>query len=492
MVVGQKGRSFRRGPLEEHLDDCLLRTLGDLDVAGVFAAPNANRNKGIAGDVVERSILFLEKDSKPEPDIEVDGIRYEVKSTGIRRSKRDRNELEAKEPVSITAVSPEQIVHQNYANSSFFHKIAHIVFFYYLYNPDCTGSMLKYADFHFVSYQFHEYTDFTDEERQTLKSDWACVRDFIAVLQRDFTNCQAQYPRLSSELRDSLLLLDTAPKWPNPPRFRFKRTFVTSIFRRYADSHTILEQLPDRFTNRHDLVRKCQAIKNAYAGQSVESLLRKFGIPADKKLKSIAEPLIVRMFGGVGSRMDGVDFFAKVGIIGKSVVLTQQGGRTEDAKFFTIDFEEFEREDLAFEDSQFYEYFSSHKLLAVVFEEPSHDAPLTENKFLGFSLLSFPESFIQQDVWTVWEKIRSLIRDRTLRDIPSFDAKTGMPVINKNGVLRSAPNFPKSSEGNVFVRGTSTDSSRKPESVNGIRMYHQQVWMKGLLLADWIARAGIL
>lgn len=90
--------------------------------------------------------------------------------------------------------------------------------------------MLKYADFPFVSYQFHEFTDFTEEEQRTLEADWACVRDFIATLQRTFVDFRSQYPRLSSELRDSLLLLDTAPKWPHPPRFRFKRSFVTNIF----------------------------------------------------------------------------------------------------------------------------------------------------------------------------------------------------------------------------------------------------------------------
>ena len=492
MISGQIGRSFQRKPLERHLNACLHETLGDLDQAGVFSQTGAATNKGIAGDVVEQSILFLKRDSKQEPDIVVDGVRYEVKSTGIRRSKRDKRELEAKEPVSITAVSPDRIVAEDFDDSAFLHKIAHIVFFYYLYNSDQVGSMLKYADFPFVSYQFHEFTDFTEEEQRTLEADWACVRDFIATLQRTFVDFRSQYPRLSSELRDSLLLLDTAPKWPHPPRFRFKRSFVTNIFRRHLEGRHALEQLPERITSKEELVRKCRAIAAKYAGKKIQSLLQLFGITPSSSLKSIAEPLIVKMFGGQGKRMEGVEFFSKVGIIGKSVVLTASGGRTEDAKFFTIDFEEFARDGLRFEDSQFYEYFSSHRLLAIVFEEPSHDASLLHNKFLGFSLVSFPESFIQHDVRTVWERTRSLILQRTLKDVPIIDHDTGLPVLNKNGVVRSAPNFPKSSEGNVFIRGTSTDSSNKPELVNGIRMYHQQVWMKGSLLADWIANAGIL
>ena len=74
----------------------------------------------------------------------------------------------------------------------------------------------------------------------------------------------------------------------------------------------------------------------------------------------------------------------------------------------------------------------------------------------------------------------------------SYDKRTGQPIVNRTGVVKSAPNFPKSREGLVFVRGTSGDSTHKPECVNGVRMYKQQVWVKGSYVAmrmaeeDWI------
>ena len=54
------------------------------------------------------------------------------------------------------------------------------------------------------------------------------------------------------------------------------------------------------------------------------------------------------------------------------------------------------------------------------------------------------------------------------------------------GEVSSAPNLPKSSEGIVFVRGTGVDSSDKRECVNGVRMYCQQVWIKGSYLAELV------
>jgi len=201
-----------------------------------------------------------------------------------------------------------------------------------------------------------------------------------------------------------------------------------------------------------------------------------------KKLKSITEPVIVKMFGGHAKEMRGIELFSKIGLLGKSIVLTRKGSRTEDTKFFTIDFGEFSDDGMTFEDSQFYEFFSTCRILFVVFEEPSAEAPLAENRFMGFKMMTFDEAFIEANVRPVWERVRELIRTKTLVDVPKCD-KFGRQKRNKNGELSSAPNFPKASEGVVFVRGTGTDSKDKRETVNGIRMYYQQVWIKGEYLA---------
>ena len=49
-----------------------------------------------------------------------------------------------------------------------------------------------------------------------------------------------------------------------------------------------------------------------------------------------------------------------------------------------------------------------------------------------------------------------------------------------------APNFPKSSEYDVFFRGGANDSSDKAriECVNGIRMVPQYFWLKGSFIAN--------
>ena len=499
MIEGQVDNKFVRFSLVEHLENCLNKTLGELDIAKECNCVAGMRKKtGIAGDVIEYSVLCLPKKwkgrTKQEPDIEVDGVRYEVKTTGLRRCKHNDASFEAKEPVSITAVSPQNIAREEYHSSMFWHKIAHLLFLYYVYDSRTVVPPSGYAKFPLVSYQFHEYGDFSIEEQKTIENDWRIVRDFVALLQSRYSDYESQYPRISYELRPKLMLLDTAPKWPHNPRFRFKKSFVTTIYLRHAakKQKEVLTRRQGGYERIQDIVDECSNIINQYKGKSVKWLCHHFGIVPTKELKSIAEPIIVKMFHGTRKKMSDVDLFSKVGIVGKSIVFTKDNGRTEDTKFFTIDFGEIMDEGISFEDSQFYEYFSTHKILFVIFEEPNREASLLENKFQGFSLITLDEDFIQTNVRPVWEKVRHLVLNNKLVDVPICYKKgpnKGKQIVNKNGKLRSAPNFPKSGDGDVFVRGTGNDSKDKREVVNGIRMYYQQVWIRGEYLSRLVAQS---
>lgn len=191
--------------------------------------------------------------------------------------------------------------------------------------------------------------------------------------------------------------------------------------------------------------------------------------------------------------MQKIDLFNKIGLLGKSVVVTKAGLRTEDMKLFCIDFEELTNPDIQFEDSSFRDYFANNQMLCIVFEEPSTDAPFKDNKLLGFKRLTFDDNFINTQVKPIWDDIRRLIFNNKLIDVIKIDKKTGQPKINKGtGTIQSAPNFPKSSDGLIFVRGSGSDSTNKPEEVNGIRMYRQYIWIKGVYIAHRLSEINFL
>ena len=467
---------FHKDEITRILDDCLNKTLGEVDSNNVFDRTIKHpKITGIAGDVIEQSVLGYPPDIRQEPDLDIDGVKTELKTTGMRRK---GSRYDAKEPMSITAVSPDTIVNETFLDSNFWHKLEHMLFVYYLYDSPSPVKAAQYADFPIKGYQFHE---FDEEDQEILKNDWEIVRDFIRYLQDEYDDYEEEYPRISHELRPKLMYIDTAPKWPNRPRFRLKRTVVSSIIQEHFEGG--LEQLPGKYTTYSEINNTLHELSEKYNGKTIEELMDLLDIDAKRVNKAIGETIIVKMFGGKSNRMQSIELFRKAGIIGKTITLTEKGHRKEDMKFFTIDFDEFENEKIEFEDSQIYDYFTNNKILCILFQKPYNDAKMIENKFLGFKMINFSQQFIENDVRRTWERIKDLIVNNKLEDIIALN-KYGKPIINKNGVVRSAPNFPKSSEGNVFVRGTSSTSDVKPLRINGVQMYYQQIWIKGLYIVE--------
>lgn len=467
---------FHKDEITRILDDCLNKTLGEVDSNNVFDRTIKHpKITGIAGDVIEQSVLGYPPDIRQEPDLDIDGVKTELKTTGMRRK---GSRYDAKEPMSITAVSPDTIVNETFLDSNFWHKLEHMLFVYYLYDSPSPVKAAQYADFPIKGYQFHE---FDEEDQEILKNDWENVRDFIRYLQDEYEDYEDEYPRISHELRPKLMYIDTAPKWPNRPRFRLKRTVVSSIIQEHFEGG--LEQLPGKYTTFSEIDKTLHDLSEKYKGKTIGELIDLLDIEVTRVNKSIGEAIIVKMFGGKSKKMQSIELFRKAGIIGKTITLTERGLRKEDMKFFTIDFDEFDNEDIEFEDSQFYDYFANNRFLCILFQKPYSDAKMIENKFLGFKMIEFSQEFVENDVKIAWERIKDLIVNDKLEDVISLD-KFGNPRINSSGNVMSAPNFPKSSEGNVFVRGTSSTSDVKPLNVNGVQMYRQQIWVKGLYIVD--------
>lgn len=321
---------YTRQQVENMLEACLNKTLGEIDKKHIFDRTKTNpKITGIAGDVIEQSVFGYDANSDSSPDLDIDGILTELKTTGIRISKKNPKEYEAKEPMSITGVSPNIIIDEEFKDSRFWHKLAHLLLVYYLYASDKTVVAAEYANFFIKGYQFLE---FSNDDKKILEKDWLTVRNFIRSLEKD----ESKYPQIS-HLRDKLLFIDTAPKWPNPPRFRLKRTVVSNIVQKHFNGS--LEQLPKVYDSYSEIDRKCHEITKLYKNKNVFELMEEFSI--DGRInKGIGERLVVKMFGGNARKMQNIDLFSKIGLLGKTIVLTEKGKRTEDMKLFRINFDE--------------------------------------------------------------------------------------------------------------------------------------------------------
>ncbi len=239
-----------------------------------------------------------------------------------------------------------------------------------------------------------------------MKNDWLVIRSFIQSLKDNYRKPQDEYSRISSELKKKLMLIDTAPKWPNRPRFRLKRTTVSTIVQKHFGAK--FEKLDETYSNFKELDDELHQLTKQYKNMTVRELIKTLGV--DIKItkgdvsKSVAEQIVIKMFGGKSKKMSKIERISKIGIVPKTVVHTTKGLRTEDMKLFQIDFNEWTNPDTSFEESFVYSYFNGQQFLCIIFEEPSSKAKLLDNKFIGFKRLAIDESVLEKDIKAVWKK----------------------------------------------------------------------------------------
>ncbi|MET7018838.1 MutH/Sau3AI family endonuclease [Bacillus mycoides] len=132
---------FIKQEILEMFDAIVDKTLGEIDKNKVFEYKP--KNKGIAGHVIEKSVLGYPLDSKPRPDIVVDGIDIEVKTTGLKLPEKlrkdigdrtltakEKKNLIPKERMSVTGVFLEEadITQEEFDESHLWSKLEHLLF----------------------------------------------------------------------------------------------------------------------------------------------------------------------------------------------------------------------------------------------------------------------------------------------------------------------------------------------------------------------------
>lgn len=489
------------------LDGAVGKTLFEIDQHGSnqFARTEiSNKITGIAGDVIEQSLFGYERDSRQECDIEIDGEHVELKTTGVRIPKSDlksikgknREEcnrfLRAKEGISITGVTLEPDIQRDFNTSHFWEKAQNMLFVFYEYNSYEVVPASSYKDFLIIGWS---YNKFSDSEKSQLQSDWEIVRDYLNPF---YMNYAPEIRREKLEgfthvLRPNLLLIELVPGYKKKstgsyqnPRYRLKKTFVDYLVQGYFNKtrHENQFALKETFRSFADLDDKCHHLSELYSGKTLQELKEILNIETDLTTKDFTSLCIIRMFGVTCKKLNQISDFTKAGIIAKTITITPKGSRTEDMKLAKINFGEWADRDVDFENSELFIYFYEHSFLCPVFcENDSKDESKTV--FLGFKRFAFDDNFIKEEVKRTWLDSRRLIHQNLLKWEYKYD-EAGNPIKNKSGSLKGAPNFPKSSDYEVFLRGGANDSSNeaRTEIVNGVRMLPQYFWLKGAFIAD--------
>lgn len=498
-------RKFTKEQVFCILQDAKGKTLGEVDKSNQFSRTGkSSKITGIAGDVVEQSVFGIKRDSRQECDIEIDGVLTELKTTGVRVQKKDLQKakglkddeynafLRAKEGISITHVTFEPDIQHDFLTSHLWEKSERMLIVFYEYKSYNPVPASDYSRFQIVDYC---YNTFSETEKAQLRNDWEIVYHYLADIYSKYETQEERNEKMvgfTHVLRPQLLVIELVPAFKRTssgswqkPRYRLKQSFVDYIVRGHFDkSRQDTEiNLSRPFTSFAELDKQCHDIDDTYKGMSLPTLKEVLNIDADITTKDFTSICVLRMFKTQGTKLNEVKDFKKVGIIAKTITLTPEGDRTEDMKLRHIDFEEWADRDIDFEGSMVYRYFCEHSFLLPVFCEHEEDnRELTT--FEGFKRLSFDDDFIDSEVRKTWNDSRRLIHTNELKWEFVYD-KEGNKRQNRSGSFMGAPNFPKSSEYNIFFRGGANDSREeaRTECVNGINMLPQYLWIKGSFIA---------
>lgn len=504
-------RRFTKKQVAEILESAVGKTLGEVDAEGANQfARTVDKPKitGIAGDVIEQSVFGYARDANQECDIEIDGTLVELKTTGVRVPKGDLKKakdkkgdeynvyLGAKEGISITAVTLEPNIQYDFSTSHFWDKAQRLLIVFYEYKSYTSVTAGEYADFPIVGYC---YNTFSESEQKQLKTDWELVRDYLKDFYENYQDDERRkkLEGFTHKLRPDLLLVELVPAYKRKnskdnasvsyqnPRYRLKKTFVDYIVRGHFDKSRAKHEinLKESFSSFSDLDKRCHELSAKYKGKTFPELKQLLSIATDITTKDFAAKVILKMFDAECKRLNQISDFTKAGIEARTIILTSQGRCTEDMKFHIIDFDEWSDRNNDFEDSEIYSFFMEHSLLCPIFTE--YD-PTDKNKtvFEGFKRFAFDDDFINREVRRMWEDSRKLIHTNTLAW--EYQYKDGIPIKNKSGSYKGAPNFPKRADYTVFFRGGANDSSEgsRTQIVNEIKMLPQFFWLKGDYVAD--------
>jgi len=288
------------------------------------------------------------------------------------------------------------------------------------------------------------------------------------------------------------MFMDTAPKFPNPPRFRLKQSVVGTIAKEHFGQSFELLQGRNAFCSYEELYGILRDFTEKYGRKSIEVIAQDLGLELKRNKmgivnKSVAERVLTAAFGAKSEKLRNIDVFAKVGVIPKTITVSPTGLRTEDTKLDAIDFAEWADLSINFEDSYVYNYFANHMMLFSVFQESHKDSALENNVFLGFKRVNFDDEFIYCYVKPTWDRVRTLVNDNKLT-ITEKRCKYGNPRVNKSGTTMETVNFPKSKDYVVFLRGSAQDSTMKTYTLNGLSMYPQHFWIKGKFLVEMLSK----
>ncbi|WP_286209419.1 Sau3AI family type II restriction endonuclease [Dubosiella newyorkensis] len=382
-------------------------------------------SKGQLGNFLEKYYFGYDPNGRAEADFKEAGI--ELKQTPVDKGKK--GELRAGERLSITNISYEEPVIEDFYESHVWEKIHRILLVQYL--RDKAKNRLDY-EILFVNL-------FTPpkEDLEIIKQDYYTIIEKVkAGKAQDLSEGDTTYlgactkgSNAEKSWRRQFYPDHALAKKRN---FCLKQSYMNYVLREYV----LKDKVPYE-----PIIKDIQALRekgfdelitekiDRYVGLTDKELCQRFSREYNNN-KAQWSDLAYRM---LDIKSNHAEEFVKAGIKVKTVRIEQNGKIKESWPLPPIVFKDLINED--WEHSELYRALETEKYLFVVFKYNG-----TSYTLLGSQLWNMPQKDIEDKVRPGWEKIKRIVQEGV-----DF-----IPKIEKSGKVTYANNLPKKSENEVI------------------------------------------
>ena len=421
--------------------------------------------KGQLGNFIEKFYFGYEPNGNQEADLSKAGI--EIKQTPIDITKN--GEMRAGERLSITMISYNEPVEEDFYKSHVWEKIQRILLIHYIRDKNKPR----------LDYQIKFVNLFTPpkEDLDIIIQDYKTINDKIkAGKAHELSESDTLYlgactkgATAKKSLRKQYYNPDVPAKSRN---FCFKNSYMNYVLQNYVLKKDPGESIIGDTSILNSISFEQYVLDriNSFAGKTDRDLCQLFDRPYNNN-KAQWVDLSYRMLGIKGNHAQE---FQKANIVVKAIRIEQNGKIKESMSFPPFKFKELVKEE--WEESTLYEYFETTKFLFVVFKSNGEEYVL-----LGAQMWNMPANDLNEIVREGWEKIRDKISEGIRFEIKPYGDSTrvenDLPKKADNPIIHVRPHAQKAAfrlNNGYSVGNIRKDANQLPD---GQWMTTQSFWI---------------
>ena len=423
------------------------------------------KGKGKFGQILEKFYFGYTPNSKSEPDFKEAGI--ELKSSPLKRLKN--GELRSKERLVLNVINYSEVHKEDFNNSSFWKKNAHLLLVFYLFEKE-----INLLDYKIMLVDDWEYPK---EDLAIIKHDWELISQKISegraheLSEGDtyYLGACTKGSSAKSSYKDQPCNKEQAKQRAYCLKQGYVNHIIANIAKEERGIYGKIIDRPEILENNSSIEEIVEFKFKPFYGKSANQIEGELGLSLNRNAKSYFANLTNAILGiGLGKKIEEFD---KADIQVKTVRLKPNGLPKEDISFPTFKYDKLIQTD--WEDSDFKNLLES-KFFFVFYQFENDNLILRKVKFWNMPYADIIEAK------NVWERMVEVISNGEI-----------VKEIMKVGIRKT--NFPKKTDNRIsHVRPhakNAEDTYKLPvtDKLTGVKAYTKHCfWLNASYVKDEI------